>query len=73
MRLYVSEIIVTVILLAWVIFLVTFLTKKTYEYMKKRGLPENVAVYYNRKIIHILAGGLVAVIIPHTFTTPSSL
>jgi len=41
--------------------------------MRKRGLPENVIVYYNRKIIHILAGGLVAVIIPHTFTTPSSL
>jgi dolichol kinase len=70
MQLYVSEIIVTIILFAWVVFLVTFLTRKTYEYMRKRGLPENVAVYYNRKIVHILAGGLVAVIIPHAFTTP---
>lgn len=64
------EIVVTMILFVWVVFLVTFLTKKTYEYMRRRGLPENVAVYYNRKIIHILAGGLVAIVIPYVFTTP---
>ncbi|MEM1583224.1 MAG: dolichol kinase [Nitrososphaerota archaeon] len=70
MQLSVFEIGVTVVLFAWVVFLVTLLTKKTYLYMRGIGLPENVAVYYNRKIIHILAGGLVAVIIPYVFSTP---
>lgn len=70
MQLSIFELGVTFVLFAWVIFLVTLLTKKTYLYMRGRGLPENVAVYYNRKIIHILAGGLVAVIIPYVFSTP---
>lgn len=70
MQLSVFEISVTMVLLAWVVFLVTFLTKKTYLFMMKKGLPDNVAIYYNRKIIHILAGGLVAVIIPYVFSTP---
>lgn len=70
MQIVISEIIATVILLVWVVFLVTFLTKRIYEFMKKNGLKENVAIYYNRKIIHILAGGLVGIVIPYTFTTP---
>jgi dolichol kinase len=32
--------------------------------MIRRGLSEHVAVYFNRKIIHILAGGLVAMVVP---------
>lgn len=66
----VSEVAVTIVLFAWIIFLITFLTRKTYEYMRGHGLPENVAIYYNRKIIHILAGGLAAIVIPYFFTTP---
>lgn len=70
MQISLSEVLATVILFIWVIFLVTFLTKKLYEIMIRHGLKDNVAIYYNRKIIHVLAGGLVAVIIPYTFTTP---
>ncbi len=66
----VSEVVVTIVLFSWIIFLIIFLTKKTYEYMRRRGLPENVAIYYNRKIIHILAGGLAAIVVPYFFTTP---
>ncbi|MEM4968898.1 MAG: hypothetical protein QXU63_04375 [Nitrososphaerota archaeon] len=62
MEILFSEVLVTVVLFVWVVFLVTFLTKRIYEFMKKRGLRDNVVVYYNRKIIHILAGGLVAII-----------
>ncbi|MEM2846376.1 MAG: dolichol kinase [Nitrososphaerota archaeon] len=66
----ISEIIATVFLFAWVVFLVTILTKKTYMLMLRRGLQDRVAVYYNRKIIHILAGGLVGFIVPCVFKTP---
>lgn len=53
----------------WVIFIAMFLTKRFYSYMRSRGVEHYVAVYYNRKVIHILAGGLCAVIISFTFET----
>ena len=65
-----EEIATTVILFAWIIFIVRFLTKKVYNAMMKRNFARNVAIYYNRKIIHILAGGLVAFLVPLIFKTP---
>jgi hypothetical protein len=58
------EIIVTVVLLIWGVFVITILTKYLYGQMGKRGFEHNVSVYYNRKIIHIFAGGLIAVLFP---------
>ena len=65
-----EEIAATVILFAWIIFIVRFLTKRVYNAMMKRNFACNVAIYYNRKIIHILAGGLVAFLVPLIFKTP---
>lgn len=45
-------------------------TKKLYRVLVKTGLRHNVAVYYNRKIIHMLAGGLTALLVPYLFTSP---
>ncbi|MEM2430823.1 MAG: dolichol kinase [Candidatus Bathyarchaeia archaeon] len=59
----------TLLLLSWVIFVVMVLTKRLYGLMRKRGLEHNVAIYYNRKIIHILAGGLCALIVPVAFNS----
>jgi hypothetical protein len=36
----------------------------------RRGLPHRVAVYYNRKVLHMLTGGLVAVLVPYVFRGP---
>jgi len=55
-----------------VVFVVAFLTKKFYGYMMGRGLEHNVAVHYDRKVIHMLSGGLVAVTVPFVFKTPFS-
>lgn len=49
---------------------VTIATKYTYHYMRSKGIEENVAVYYNRKIIHMMAGGLVVLAVPFLFSTP---
>ena len=65
-----EEVIATVILFAWVVFVVAFLTKRLYGVMMKRKFSHNVAIYYNRKVIHILTGGLVAFLIPLIFKTP---
>jgi dolichol kinase len=66
----VGETAATVLLFAWVIFTAYFLTANLYTYMKDCGLENNVAVYYNRKVIHILTGGVVAILVPFIFKTP---
>jgi len=44
------------------------LTKKLYHVMRSRGVPHNVAIYYNRKVIHMAAGGFVAALVPFLFS-----
>jgi dolichol kinase len=53
----------------WVLFVVGVLTYLCYKILVKK-VPEGVAVYYNRKIIHILAGGLIGYLVPSYFQTP---
>ncbi len=65
----VEESAVTALLFCWVIFVATVLTRSLYKWMKKRGVEHNVAVYYNRKVIHLLAGGIVAAVVPFVFKT----
>jgi dolichol kinase len=66
----VVEVVATVFLFIWVIFVAAFLTRRLYAYMKRRNVEHYVAVYYNRKIIHILTGGFVALLVPLLFNTP---
>lgn len=66
----VEELTVTCVLFSWIIFAVGFLTKKLYEAMEAKGFKHNVAVYYNRKLIHMSTGGLVALVTPFVFKTP---
>lgn len=54
----------------YVLLLVTVVTKKIYSYMISKGISHNVAVYFNRKIIHMLSGGVIASILPFVFTEP---
>ena len=62
------EILYASALLLWILFLVTFLTKKIYHHYVSKGIKKRVVIYYNRKIIHIFAGGLVAFLTPFIFT-----
>ena len=47
----------------WTI-IVIYGTRWTYNYWTSQGMEEMVAVYYNRKIVHMLAAGVVLLIIP---------
>lgn len=60
----------TLILFLWVIFVVHPLTKTLYKWMRSKGLSHIKAVYYNRKVIHILAGGVVAFLVPFIYRGP---
>lgn len=64
-----KELILTVPIVLWELFVIKVLTKKLYNVMVSRGTPINVAVYYNRKIIHIAAGGVV-LLVPLIYREP---
>jgi hypothetical protein len=57
-------------ILAAYAFIVIFLTKKFYDFMLTKHFTKKVAVYYNRKLIHIFAGGIVVLIVPFVFSSP---
>lgn len=62
-----------IIHLAWIILLViysilvTLGTKHLYSWMMKKDMDKNVAVYYDRKIVHIFAGGISTLMVPLVF------
>lgn len=64
------EIAYTAIYFTWVIAVVYFISRAFYDFGVKRGVPHKNMVYYNRKLIHVLAGGVVALLVPFTFKTP---
>lgn len=52
------------------VFAVLFLTRWPYAAMLRRGMEPIRAVYYNRKIVHMLAGGVGSLMVPLVFTSP---
>jgi len=64
-----EEIVAAALLAVWVIFVSAVLTRILYGWMLSRGVKHDVAVYYNRKAMHVLAGGLCAVAVPIFFKT----
>ena len=52
------------------ILAVLFLTLIPYRVMVARGMEPIRAVYYNRKIVHMLAGGVGSLMVPLVFTDP---
>ena len=53
----------------WAI-LVVFAIKPFYHYLRKQGSEHMVAVYYNRKVAHMLAGGVPNIASPIDFDNP---
>jgi phytol kinase len=60
------QIIFSAIAVAYVVAIV-YVTRSAYRLMKKRGFDETVAVYYNRKIVHMATGGVIALLVPFLF------
>ncbi|MDH7507530.1 MAG: hypothetical protein QHH15_07095 [Candidatus Thermoplasmatota archaeon] len=59
-----------IFILAFYAMFVIFATKKFYNWMIKKNFKHSVAVYYNRKIIHIFAGGVIVLAVPFVFSNP---
>ncbi len=64
-----EEIVASIILLLYVSVIVFVVTRKLYEkYVDRVG--DRRMRYYNRKIIHIFAGGVVALLVPYIYKGP---
>mgnify|MGYP001390331088 FL=1 len=50
--------------------LVVFAIKPFYDYLRRQGSEHMVAVYYNRKVAHMLAGGVPVIAAPLVFNDP---
>jgi hypothetical protein len=63
--------IIWIIALAVYTFAIIIITKQIYEYfLNKKHINKNIIIYYNRKLIHIFAGGAVVLVVPFVFTQP---
>jgi len=49
--------------------LIAYFTKRTFDWMISNNIKKNDAIYYNRKLVHIFAGGIIALIVPF-FSSP---
>ena len=63
----IHDLILTIPLFIWVFFVNQNLSRWIFNLAIKNGYPKESAVYLGRKIIHILAAGLVALLIPFFF------
>lgn len=57
-------------LFIWVLFVIKYLSRWVYNLAIKKGYPPDSASYFGRKIIHIFASGIVALLIPFLFKEP---
>ena len=57
------------LLLPWNIFVIYYVSRKVYDFVS-RIKGHRVGVYISRKIIHMLSGGITAIILPMAFTGP---
>jgi len=64
------DLIITVPIFLWVLFVTQYLSKLIYNLAVKKGYPEDSATYFGRKFIHIFASGFVALLIPFFFREP---
>ncbi len=60
----------TVAMMVWVVIVTLYIARAAYSYAVKKGYPERSGTYFGRKVIHILAGGLVALLLPFIFLEP---
>ena len=56
--------IILIVALCIYLVIVAVLTKYAFKIMTNKGLDKEDALYYNRKFVHIFAGGVVALFVP---------
>jgi phytol kinase len=63
-----SDIVLSILLVIYTVVIV-YVTKLFYSIMISKNIKKDDALYYNRKFVHILAGGVVTLFVP-LYSTP---
>jgi len=58
------------VITVWNLFVILFLSKKVYQTFLKKGRSISSSMYFSRKVIHFLAGGLTAILLPFIIHEP---
>jgi len=66
----IHDLILTIPIFLWVLFVTQYLSRLIYNLAVKNGYPEDSATYFGRKFIHIFASGLIALSLPFLFREP---
>jgi phytol kinase len=64
-----GQLILVVLCVVYAMAVVMF-TSRVYRFLLDKGFDPRVSIYYTRKIVHMAAGGLVALLVPHIFRSP---
>ncbi len=65
-----NDLLITIPLFLWVLFVMKVVSRWIYDFAVKKGYPPQSATYFGRKTIHILASGIVALLIPILYKEP---
>jgi dolichol kinase len=65
-----ADVPVFAVLAVWNLFVLLVISKKVYEFALKKGRSANSSIYFSRKAIHFLAGGLTAMLLPFVAREP---
>jgi len=65
-----NDFLITIPLFIWVMFVIKYFSRWIYNFAVKKGYSPASATYFGRKIVHIFAPGIVAVLIPFFFKAP---
>ncbi|MEM0171399.1 MAG: dolichol kinase [Thermoproteota archaeon] len=61
----VADLPIVAALIVWNFFVILVLSKEVYKFALRKGRSEHSSIYFSRKTIHFLAGGLTAVLLPY--------
>jgi len=66
----IHDLILSIPLFFWVLFVTQIFSKSVSDFAIKKGYPQSSATYFGRKIIHIFASGVAAILVPFFFKEP---
>ncbi|MGB9805241.1 MAG: dolichol kinase [Thermoproteota archaeon] len=61
----IADLPIVAVLIVWNLFVVLVLSKEVYKFALRKGRSEHSSMYFSRKAIHFLAGGLTAALLPY--------
>ncbi|WP_052723247.1 hypothetical protein [Methanosarcina barkeri] len=61
---------VFMVITIWNLFVILFLSKKVYQIYLQKDRSISSSMYFSRKVIHFLAGGLTAMLLPFVAHKP---